>query len=108
MKESELLQELDLEGFKISRIYEKARVDSHREIEQKPDVIKRESLKFAKRIAVIFSYACLCLFFFGSVVFVILDAIAVIITTLIVVSFFLPLLFKILRVPSFAIRTENL
>ena len=54
-KEYEVLQNEDLQDFKIKRAYEKVKVSSYREVEQKTDLIKRESLKFAKLITVVFT-----------------------------------------------------
>jgi hypothetical protein len=54
-KEYEVLQNKDLKYFKIKKIYEKRRSNSYR-VEQTTDVIKRESLKFAKHISVVFIY----------------------------------------------------
>ena len=66
-KEYEVLQNEDLKDFKIKRAYEKVRSRSH-SVEQKTDVIKRESLKFAKLIPVVFIYGWICLCLLGVAV----------------------------------------
>jgi hypothetical protein len=66
-KEYEVLQNEDLKDFKIKRIYEKVRPNSHTS-EQKTDVIKRESLKFAKHVPVVFIYGWLSLCLLGIAV----------------------------------------
>ena len=55
-KEHEVLQNEDLKDFKIKRAYEKASPSSHRKVEHRTDVIKRESLKFAKHVPIVFFY----------------------------------------------------
>jgi hypothetical protein len=55
-KEYEVLQNEDLKDFKIKRVYEKVSPSSHQKVEQKTDIIKRESLKFAKFVPVVFIY----------------------------------------------------
>ncbi len=62
-KEYEVLQDENLQDFKIKRAYEKVKFSSYKEGEQKTDVIKRESLKFAKLIPVVFTcgWISLCL-----------------------------------------------
>lgn len=52
-KKYEILQKEDLKDFKIKRIYEKIRFSAYKS-EQRTDVIKRESLKFAKLVSVVF------------------------------------------------------
>lgn len=66
-KEYEVLQNEELKDFKIKRVYEKARFNSHK-VEHKTDVIKRESLKFAQYISVVFTYGWLCLCLLGVAV----------------------------------------
>ncbi len=70
-KEYEVLQNEDLQDFKIKRAYEKVRFSSHREAEQITDVIKRESLKFAKLVPVVFicGWISLCLLGVTVVIF---------------------------------------
>ncbi len=63
-KEYEVLQDDKLDDFKIKRVYEKARSNSHK-VEQKKDLIKTESLKFARYISVVFTYGWLCLCLLG-------------------------------------------
>jgi len=63
-KEYEVLQDDKLEDFKIKRVYEKSRSNSHK-VEQKKDLIKTESLKFARYISVVFTYGWLCLCLLG-------------------------------------------
>ncbi len=62
-KEYEVLQNEDLQDFKIKRACEKVKFSSHRGVEQETDVIKKESLKFAKLIPVVFicGWRSLCL-----------------------------------------------
>jgi hypothetical protein len=67
-KEYEVLQNEDLKDFKIKRAYEKVSPKSHIKFEQKTDVIKRESLKFAKHIPIVFIYAWVSLFLLGVAV----------------------------------------
>ena len=67
-KEYEVLQNEDLKDFKIKRVYEKVSPSFHRNVEQKTDVIKRESLKFAKLVPVVFIYGWICLCFLGVAV----------------------------------------
>lgn len=61
-KEYELLQNEDLKDFKIKRIYDKTRSGAYK-VEQRKDIIKRESLKFAKLVSIVFicGWICLCL-----------------------------------------------
>lgn len=66
-KEYEVLQNKDLEDFKIKRVYEKVRSKSH-SVEQKTDVIKTESLKFAKLVSVVFIYGWVSLCLLGIAV----------------------------------------
>lgn len=66
-KEYELLQNKDLKDFKIKRIYEEISSSSHR-VEQRTDVIKKESLKFAKDISIVFIYAWVSLCILGIAV----------------------------------------
>ncbi len=68
VKEYEVLQNEDLKDFKIKRAYEKVRSSSHREVEQTTDIIKRESLKFAKLVPVVFIYGWICLCLLGVAV----------------------------------------
>lgn len=67
-KEYEVLQNEDLKDFKIKRAYEKASSSSRIKGEQRTDIIKRESLKFAKLISVVFIYAWVSLCLLGVAV----------------------------------------
>lgn len=68
VKEHEVLQNKDLKDFKIKRAYEKVCPLSRRKVEQKTDVITRESLKFAKLVPVVFICGWLSLFVLGAAV----------------------------------------
>lgn len=63
-KEYETLQKEDLKDFQIKRVYEKIRPGSHT-VEQRTDVIKKESLRFAQLISVVFIYGWLSLCLLG-------------------------------------------
>ncbi len=63
-----MLRNEDLKDFKIKRVYEKVNPSSHEKVEQKTDIIKRESLKFAKFVPVVFIYGWVCLFLLGFAV----------------------------------------
>ncbi len=63
-KEYEVLQDDKLDDFKIKRVYEKIRSNSHK-VEQKKDLVKTESLKFARYISVVFTYGWLSLCLLG-------------------------------------------
>ncbi len=63
-KEYEVLQDKGLEDFKIKRVYEKIRSNSHK-VEQKKDLVKTESLKFARYISVVFTHGWLSLCLLG-------------------------------------------
>lgn len=66
-KEHEVLQNEDLKDFQVKRVYEKVSPSS-KKVEQKTDVIQRESLKFAKLVTVIFIYGWVCLCLLGIAV----------------------------------------
>ena len=66
-KEYEVLQNEDLKDFKLKRVYEEKRPSAYR-VEQRTDVIKKESLKFAKLVSVIFICGWICFCLLGIVV----------------------------------------
>lgn len=63
-KEYEVLQNEDLQDFQVKRVYKNVRSSSH-SVEHSKDVIKTESLKFAKLISVVFIYGWISLCFLG-------------------------------------------
>lgn len=63
-KEYEILQNEDLKDFQVKRVYEQVRFRSHN-VEQKKDVIKKESFKFAKLIPSVFIYGWISLCLLG-------------------------------------------
>lgn len=63
-KEYEVLQNEDLQDFQVKRVYKNVRSSSH-SLERRTDVIKKESLKFAKLISVVFIYGWLSLCILG-------------------------------------------
>ncbi len=67
-KEQEVLQDEELKDFNIEGIHEKVSLFSHKKVKQKTDVIKKESLKFARLAPVVFIYGWIALFLLGLAV----------------------------------------
>jgi hypothetical protein len=67
-KEYEVLQIFVLQDFKINRTSEKIRSSSRDAIEHQTDVIRQQSLKFAKSISIVFIYGWLSLCLLGLAV----------------------------------------